>query len=255
MSGSSNAIAGMRGSGGGGGSASGAAGEAAGAPGGDGIEFDGVHGAGGGGGGGGYNNASNANGGAGGYYGGGGGGTAYAPGAGLGGSGAQGVIVVNYTAAAALVTADAAVFLETAESLFARAPGDIQFLASTKSDGPLTTATERRIRQSQMNPVEHIGLARGNSAGVAESSSAVAGADGAPLPLEGVTVTRRQIDSEPTIEHLAAVISAKSWFPSETARQLDPLGLMPVSPGRLLRSPGRVRTLAGPGSTLPLRGQ
>jgi hypothetical protein len=35
----------------------------------------------------------------------------------------------------------------------------------------------------------------------------------------------------------------------------DPPGLLVVSPGRVLRSAGRIRILAGPGSMHPLRGQ
>ena len=254
ISGSSNAMAGVRGSGGGGG-AGGTPGQAAGAPGGNGVEFDGVRGAGGGGGGGGYYNASNANGGAGGYYGGGGGGTAFAPGAGAGGSGAQGIIVVNYApAAASLVTADASVSSETLESLLTIAIDPIQFVASTSRNCPLTAATERGIRQGLSNPIEDVGLARGNSIVPAESSRAAA-AGGASLLLESVAAVRRQNDLEPAIEHLAATISAGSGFSLETAGRVDPLGLMPVSPGRLLGSPGRIRALAGPGSRLPLKGR
>jgi hypothetical protein len=254
MFGSSNAVAGVRGSGGGGGTSSTPV-QAAGALGGNGTEFDGVHGAGGGGGGGGYHNASNANGGAGGYYGGGGGGTAYSPGAGVGGSGAQGVIVINYTPAAAIVTADAPACLESVESLFATALGPIQFLASTKSDGLVTASTERCIRQALINPIEDIGLARGNSAGVAECSNAVGPANELALPLESGSAAQRQTDSELILEHLAAVFSASHRFPSETTLPVSLPHLLPVSPGRVLRSPGRIRTLAGPGSRHPLRGQ
>jgi hypothetical protein len=153
------------------------------------------------------------------------------------------------------VTADAPVSVETAERLFARGFGPIQFLASTESDGPLKAATEREIQQDLINPIEFIGLARGSSVSLAEFSSAAAGADDSSLPLESVTAVRRQTDSEPALEHLAAAISASSRFPLETAGPVDLPRLMPVSPGRLLRSPGRIRTLAGPGSRLPLRGQ
>jgi hypothetical protein len=40
-----------------------------------------------------------------------------------------------------------------------------------------------------------------------------------------------------------------------TLEWADPPALLLVSPERLLRSPGRIRILAGPGSTHPLRGQ
>jgi hypothetical protein len=246
-----NAQRGSHGSGGGGGASGGTA-TSRGGSGGAGVDFDSNHGAGGGGGGAGYDpGTTDSIGGAGGLYGGGGGGSAYlGP---SGGSGAQGVIVVNYTPAAALVTADASVPVETAESLFAQGFGAIQFFASAKSDSPLTAATDNGIRQDLTNPIEFIGFSSGNLVGVVGFSGAVARANGSLSPFESVTAVQRQTDSALALEHLSAMISASARFPLETAGPVDLPRLMPVSPGRLLRSPGRIRTLAGPGSRRPLR--
>jgi hypothetical protein len=334
VAGGSDAVAGSRGSGGGGGAADGVGTQRAGAMGGDGIEFDSTHGAGGGGG-----AAGNAdyNGGGGGLYGGGGGATYYVRGTGVGGTGGQGIIVINYTPAASLtVTADAWVPPEFSATARRGDFYSIQFLASGKGFAPLPTETLRGTRHDSLKLIEACGVIRDYRQLSAEWAGALGVTADAPLPLEcldlrrfdttpisefGIGIMRdanhaaewravRRADWGGAVEHMAAVqcrsgspcgwavrMAADAQFYFEwihaltsdaaisiqliaglnrdvvsvlesstngsrtsiagllTMEWADPPALVLVSLERLLRSPGRIRILAGPGSAHPLRGQ
>jgi hypothetical protein len=169
VDGVSDAAAGSHGSGGGGG-ASGS--HVAGAAGGDGVEFDPTHGAGGGGGAGGYALNSNQNGGTGGLYGGGGGGTAFAPGTGIGGPGAQGIIVITYTPVAGnRVTADAWTSLESSGTAFKDDLEAVQFLGLTAHHLSLPVAALRGVRYDVVHSIEPNGFTSSNTIARAEFAS------------------------------------------------------------------------------------
>jgi hypothetical protein len=255
----------------------------------------GARGSGGGGGGSGYFALSDEDGGAGGLYGGGGGSTGYGPGTGVGGTGGQGIIVITYAPVTSItVTADAWAPPEFQATACRDNPDSIQFLAATRIDMPVPAEALRSIWHDLVKPIELVGAARGSTGVSAEWAGTLAVTADAPLRLEctkflrsdttgltefaisvlhdayGATEWLRDLigDAVAPIEILSILRrNAPSVFESLTSgtrvsvgglatlEWADPPAPMLVSPERLLRSPGRIRILAGAGSSHPLRGQ
>jgi hypothetical protein len=218
--------------------------QAAGAAGGNGVEFDPNHGAGGGGGGGGYLPAGDQNGGNGGFYGGGGGGTAFFPGSGLGGAGGSGLIVVTYSPASATsVTAEAWAAIEAEGVAYRSSASPTAFLGRISKPTALPTEWEGMVtRGADPSPTFQ------HSGGAIEFDARLATAAAPVAEILGTAVHRHR----PGLESLAngTKISVAGRLVLEWT---DPPGLPLVSPDRLLRSPGRIRILAGSGSLRPLK--
>jgi hypothetical protein len=248
-----------------------------------GSEFDGTHGSGGGGGGGGgRSGAAAGNGGTGANYGGGGGGGGYPQtGAawGTGGAGGNGIIVVTYTPRpSTTITTEcwAALDFQTTWARDDVAGVEFNLTAQAGSRPPLEA--RGRMLKSVVGPIEYPSVARQYTAlliervgavavtaevslevllslrsgtvGLTEWTERLAGHGGAPNEL----LTALSRGAVPVLEALTGGtrITVSGVWALEWA---DPPGLVLVSPERVLRSPGRIRILAGPGSMHPLRGQ
>jgi hypothetical protein len=98
--------------------------------------------------------------------------------------------------------------------------------------------------------VEHFAKARVDLDVWLEWADRLAGYGGAPNEI----LTALSREAVPVLEALTGgtrIAVAGAW----ALEWADPPGLVLVSPERVLRSPGRIRILAGPGSMHPLRGQ
>jgi hypothetical protein len=277
---------GSHGSGGGGGDVS-----TAGGPGGNGLEFDTTHGAGGGGGGGGHSGNGGAGGEYGGGAGGGGwdGGLSA-----TGGTGGQGLIVITYTPATnTVITAAVGSVLEFQALQGRNEPARLEVGVTTRAVNWLRTEAVGNLRGGNAISVgfaslmethlpaitEWVGLTRitvdsrfwleaiallgAYAASSAEIGIALArhdyGCFESPCTLSSYHTERSELVTALSVDKLAALewttsaasIMAQVEFNIECQ---DPPGLLLVSPGRLLRSSGRIRILAGSRSTHPLRG-
>jgi hypothetical protein len=278
VSGVSAPTAGSHGSGGGGGANIDFTREP-GANGGNGIEFDATHGAGGGGGGsGGHSAVDNPiTGGAGGLYGGGGGGGAFN--GGTGGAGGDGLIVITYTPAiSATILAESRNAMEHQTLGCIDAFNAIEFGRSVPSNVGAPTEGRREIRRDGETPIEVSCAALRSSRIPLQWAGSLVFYTDAFMPFEAAALLRR--DTLGLVEfasvtlrnaqsrfELLTILRSEALLVAESltsgARILvdrplclewaDPPSLLILAPERLLRSPGRVRVLAAPGSIHPLR--
>ncbi len=234
-----------------------------------GREFDSSHGSGGGGGGGGgRNGAAAGNGGKGVSYGGGGGGGGYpASGTawGTGGAGGDGIIVVTYTSAnTTAITAKSGARLEFVTAERSDATTSLEAGSGILGSGAVAAEWRALRRSSSRAASECLATTRGDSELLFEWSIRIASDSKFTLePLQGVT--RDASVPDETLPVLSPEALATSEWGASGARVsaagllnlewADPPALVLVSPGRLLRSAGKVRVLSAPGSIHPLRGQ
>jgi hypothetical protein len=252
-----------------------------------GSEFDGGHGSGGGGGGGGGRDfgASIAagNGGAGANYGGGGGGGGYPESGtawGVGGPGGNGVIVITYTPATSATIVTVSLNALEHQTIGRRDVVEaVEFGLSVPSDVAVPTEGRREIRCDDGTPIEASCAALRDSLIAFQWAGSLAFFTDALMPFEAaavshcetlglaefacVTLSNLQLRLE-----LLIVPSSEALLPAESLTNgarisadgllgfewVGPRSLLIVAPQRLLRSPGRIRVLAGPGSIHPLRG-
>lgn len=252
----------------------------AGGNGGAGTEWDASHGSGGGGGGGGGGgNGSGGDGGAGGTYGGGGGGGGYAGGSlGSGGTGGGGIVVITYTpAAAAAITAESWTASEVQGAVRADQPPSVECCLIVPRDCLPLTEVGGGIWRADAPPInfpcvaaKDVGLPTEWAGDVGVTADTLAQLDAvawsfvdAAVPLELASRTLQDVtgfselsathavDAQPVVEFPCTAAGEARPLGLEWA---DPPGLLLVSSERLLRSPGRIRILAGPSSMHPLRG-
>lgn len=259
--------------------------DSSGGSGGFGQEWDSAHGSGGGGGGGGGAQAGDAGqgglGGDGGSYGGGGAGGGWnGLASGLGGNGGNGIIVVTYAPATS-----ATIVAESRNAIEHQAVGRIdafeamEFGLSVASDVAVATEGRQEIRCDVETPIEASRAALGSSLIPIQWAGSLAFYTGALMPFEATAVLHR--DAVGFVEfawvalsnvqirlELLAIPGSEALLPAEALTDgahisadgplclewVGPPSLLIVAPERLLRSPGRIRVLAGPGSIHPLRG-
>ena len=249
-----------------------------------GSEFDVSHGSGGGGGGGGGSNGTAAgNGGTGANYGGGGGGGGYPQSGtawGAGGTGGNGVIVVTYTPAIS-----STILAESRNAIEHQTVGGIdnseaiEFGQSIPNDVGVPAEGRREIRCDGETPIEASCAALRSSRIPLQWAGSLGLWTDALMPFEATATLH--VDTLRFVEFASAVSRTEQFrfellmFPSSEAllaaesltngasistdaplclEWVHPPSLMIVAQERLLRSPGRVRVLAAPGSIHPLRG-
>jgi len=239
----------------------------------------------GGGGGGGGSQAGNATGGgaggAGGGYGGGGGGGGWnglAPG--LGGNGGNGIIVITYTPViSATISAESRNAMEHQAVGRIDASAAVEFGLSVPSNVAVATEGRREIRCEDETPIEASSAALRSSLIPIQWAGSLAFYTDAFMPFEAAAVLYR--DTLGFVEfacvtssniqfrlELLTIPGSEALLPAESLTNgarisvdgplclewVDPPSLLTVAAERLLRSPGRIRLLAGPDSIHPLRG-
>jgi hypothetical protein len=273
-------------SGGGGGAGLTPAGSASnGGNGGNGQEFDGSHGSGGGGGGGGGSDTGGGGGqggagGGGGLYGGGGGSGGWNSVNGGGGSGGgSGIIVITYTPAiSATILAESRNAMEHQTVGRIDAFDAIEFGQSVPSDVGMPTEGRREIRSDGETPIEASCAALCSSRIPLQWAGSLALWMDALMPFEAAAVPHGDTlgfvefasviarNAQSRLE-LLTILSSEALLAAEALTKgarisadgplclewADPPSLLILAPERLLRSPGRVRVLAAPGSIHPLR--
>jgi hypothetical protein len=247
----------------------------------NGNEFDASHGSGGGGGGGGGSAEPAGNGGSGANYGGGGGGGGYPSVStfGVGGTGGAGIIIVTYTPnSSTTIRTESWTALEFQAAGGGGTLAEIEFGRGARADSRPPAEASAGVLRNIAGSIEYPRIIRQDIAPPIEERGTIAVIADLPLRLEVVSSLRpdaiglmelgrrsrsdvsgsaefgaaMSFDSLSGIESLTggARLMAVGLLALEWA---DPPGLLPVS--RVLRSPGRIRILAGPDSTHPLKGQ
>ena len=232
-----------------------------------------------------YSGAATAagNGGIGADYGGGGGGGGYPESGtawGMGGSGGNGVVVITYTPAIS-----ATIVAESRNAMEHQAVSGIdnfeavEFGQSIPSDIAMPTEGRREIRGDGETPIEASCAALRSSPFPLQWAGSLAFYTDALMPLETAAALHR--DTLGIVEfacvtsgnvqirlELLTIPGSEALPPAESLTDgahisadgplslewVGPPPLLIVAPERLLRSPGRVRVLAAPGSIHPLRG-
>jgi hypothetical protein len=213
---------------------------------------------------------------------------------GPGGPGSQGLIVVSYTpATGATISAEANGALEILEVGGRTERASIAFGVAVSSDSRPPAEALGSVGRSSASPINFAALVGSDFSTTAEWAGAAAITADTPVRLEGTTSLRtdtaafaeygRQLANNAqfglelsstlagdaglrnefqamlSVDRLTILewLTAGARIASEgllTLEWQDPPALLLVSQGRLLRSPGRIRILAGPGSRHPFRG-
>jgi hypothetical protein len=107
------------------------------------------------------------------------------------------------------------------------------------------------VRKAEMGaPVEHFAKVRLDLDLRSEWANRLVRYEGAPNEILAA-LSREAVTVLESLTRGTRVAVAGTW----ALEWADPPGLVLVSPGRVLRSTGRIRILAGPESMHPLRGQ
>jgi hypothetical protein len=213
---------------------------------------------------------------------------------GLGGPGGQGLIVISYTpATGATVNAEASGALEILEIGGRAERTAIAFGVGVSTDRRPPAEALGGVGRSSTSPIDFTALIGRDFWTTAEWAGAAAIIADTPVRLEATTSLRtdtaiyaesgRRLASDAQIGlDLSSTLAGEARVPNEfqavsradrlailewltggariasegllTLEWQDPPALLLVSHGRLLRSPERIRILAGPGSRHPFRG-
>ena len=199
---------------------------------------------------------------------------------GMGGSGGNGVVVITYTPAIS-----ATIVAESRNAMEHQAVSGIdnfeavEFGQSIPSDIAMPTEGRREIRGDGETPIEASCAALRSSPFPLQWAGSLAFYTDALMPLETAAALHR--DTLGIVEfacvtstdlrfrlELLTIPGSEALLPAESLTSgarisadgplslewVGPPSLLIVAPERLLRSPGRVRVLAAPGSIHPLRG-